>query len=173
MKKISLLTILILILALSLCACSDKSDSNNDTGKKDSTQTQTPEKKDYATLADLYTDLGKVVEFSPMFEVTEEYALNLFGIDVSILDDSVLYLSEDVMSPDTVIIIKSSNADTRSEIESLLKDYVDSKLVELEDYNPENYDIVKECEVKTSGDYVYLIITKNVDDANEFMSNSI
>lgn len=173
MKKNNLLTILVLTLALSLCACSDKTNSNDDTAKKDNSQTEIPEKKNYASLADLYTDLEKVVEFSPMFEVTEEYALNLFGIDVTTLDDSVLYLSEDVMSPDTVIIIKSSNADTRSEIESLLKDYVDSKLIELEDYNPENYDIVKKCEVKTKEDYVYLIIANNVDDANDFMANSI
>lgn len=173
MKKLSLFTIIILTLAMSLCACSDKSDSNNNKDNKDSVETEKPNKKEYSSLADLYTDLEYSVEFTPMFEVTDEYALNLFGIDTTTLDDSVLYISEDVMSPDTVIIIKSSDADKRAKIESLLKDYVDSKLIELEDYNPENYDIVKKCEVKTSKDYVYLIITKNITDANEFMANSI
>lgn len=160
-----------LILTMSLMACSDKSNSSKD--KEEPKATKEVQKVEFNNLAELYTKLSEEIHFEPMFEVTEEYALNLFGIDTTTLDDSVLYISEDVMSPDTVIIVKSSSDDTRTEIEELLKGYIESKLTELEDYNPESYDIVKECEVKTSGDYVYLIITANVDDANEFLGNNL
>ena len=168
MKKLSLLAIL--ILTLSLMACSDKADSNDNGEPKATKEVQ---KVEFDNLSQLYTELAKVVQFNPMSEVNDEFALNLFGIDTAALDDKVLYISEDVMSPDTVIIVKSSSADTRAEIEELLKGYVESKLVELEDYDPASYEIVKKCEVKTSGDYVYLIITTNVDDANEFLGNNL
>lgn len=168
MKKFSLLTIL--ILAMALVACSDKGTSDD---KKEPEATKEVQKVEFDNLSQLYTELSKVVEFNPMFEVTDEYALNLFGIDTTSLDDKVLYISEDVMTPDTVIIVKSSSADTRTEIEELLKGYVESKLVELEDYDPASYEIVKKCEVKTSGDYVYLIITSDVDAANDFLGNNL
>ena len=169
MKKFSLLTILILTMAL--MACSGKSGSSDST--KAPTETKAPEKVEFDNLAQLYTILLEKVQFNPMFEVSDEFAVNLFGIDTTTLDDSVLYISEDVMSPDTVIILKSSSADTRAEAEELLKGYVESKLVELENYDPASYDIVKKSEVKTSGDYVYLIITANVDDANDFLANNL
>lgn len=169
MKKLTLLAIL--ILTMSLIACSSKSDSSDDSKKPEATKEV--QKVEFNNLAELYTKLSEEVEFAPMFEVTEDFALNLFGFDTASLDDSVLYISEDVMSPDAVIIVKSTSADTRAEIEELLKGYVDSKLTELENYDPASYDIVKKCEVKTSGDYVYLIIAKDVDTANEFLENNL
>lgn len=170
MKKIALLTIL--IMSLALCACQEK-DDNKDTSDKNTSTSAPQEKEEFESLLQLYNDLTAEIEFSPMFEVSSEYALNLFGIDTTVLLDNVIYISEDVMSPDTVIIVETATKEDLESVEELLNGYVESKLTELEDYNPDNYEIVKNCEVITSGNYVYLVISKNSKDANDFLEKYI
>ncbi len=182
MKKKIFITTLLLAAALSVCACGKSSDekepkkessSKTETQSKDTGSKDTENKKSYESLAKLYEDLEKNVEFEQTFEAPEEYVENAFGITSDMYEDSVIYIADSELSACTVAILKTTDKDNMETLIELLKTYKTSKEDELEDYLPEQYDLVKDSKVVTKGEYVYLVISDKASEITKFIEAAL
>lgn len=179
MKKRLLLTSILLAASVTVCACSkasDDSDTKKDTGSNIEAVNLTKDtdnKKSYESLSKLYEDLQNNVEFEATMEAPEEYVENAFGITSEDYEDGCIYIADSELSACTIAILKTTDKDKMENLVELLKEYKSSKEDELEDYLPEQYDLVKNSKVVTKGEYVYLVISEQSSDIIKFIEAAL
>ncbi|SDZ95986.1 Tetratricopeptide repeat-containing protein [Oribacterium sp. KHPX15] len=96
-----------------------------------------------------------------MISVDANYIKNYYGIDASQLEGYVFAMSEDVTHVDTVAILKAKDASSVAALAGQLSAVQQQKAQELQDYLPDQYQIVAASSVKTYGNYVYLVMAPN------------
>lgn len=137
-------------------------------------ETAAAEKKAAATgaaPADIYS---KVTSYLPsMVSFDDSYISNYYGIDASQLDGYVFAAAEDVTQADTVVILKAKDAASVSTLSSQLATVKQQKEAELQDYNPTAYQVAAAGYVKTSGNYVYLIMSNNASAIDQVISANV
>ena len=172
MKRIkNYLLILSGVMLLSGCADSTPVDSASTTSV---TTSQTEEViREAKTIADIYEEITQSVTLSSPFCWDEEFISNYYGIDVTSLEEYVFSMSEDATSAETVIIMKVKDSASISGLCDCLQVVVDEKKNEMENYLPEQFEIVEKSSVQTKDNYVWLVISENADAITKIIEDSI
>ena len=153
-----------------------KADEKNEAAAQDAkaeetTAAETKAASTGAAPADIYS---KVTSYLPsMVSFDDSYISNYYGIDASQLDGYVFAAAEDVTQADTVVILKAKDASSVSTLSSQLATVKQQKEAELQDYNPTAYQVAAAGFVKTSGNYVYLIMSNNASAIDQVISASV
>lgn len=163
MKRISFKKCaIILASALLLCSC----------GKSTSVDTTTVQSQT-KTIADIYTEITNSVELISPYCWDDEFISNYYAIDPTILQEYVFSMSEEPISAETIIIMKVADASSVTAIRDCLQVVVDEKKNEMENYLPEEYEIVAKSSVQTKDTYVWLVISKQADRINKIIKDGI
>ncbi len=72
-------------------------------------------------------------------------------------------MSEEATSAETIVIMKVKDEGDVEKISEALQVVVDEKRGEMENYLPEQFEIVDKSSVKSKGSYVYLVISEAGD----------
>lgn len=153
-----------------------KADEKNEAASQDAkaeetTAAETKAASTGAAPADIYS---KVTSYLPsMVSFDDSYISNYYGIDASQLDGYVFAAAEDVTQADTVVILKAKDASSVSTLSSQLATVKQQKEAELQDYNPTAYQVAAAGYVKTSGNYVYLIMSNNASAIDQVISANV
>ncbi len=153
-----------------------KADEKNEAAAQDvkaeeTTAAETKAASTGAAPADIYS---KVTSYLPsMVSFDDSYISNYYGIDASQLDGYVFAAAEDVTQADTVVILKAKDASSVSTLSSQLATVKQQKEAELQDYNPTAYQVAAAGYVKTSGNYVYLIMSNNASAIDQVISANV
>lgn len=118
---------------------------------------------------EIYEEITADVTLQSPMVVPEAFVAN-YGIDCSTVDDYIFVMSEMSTSVETVAIFKAGDAAVRESVSAALQTFADGKRAEMENYLPEQFDIVDQSSVKTSGDYVYLVISENAEAIEEIIA---
>ena len=178
MKKIQFEKYAIILAgALLLGGCSQSAPADSTsvevaTVQSDSSQTETAQ-KEAKSIADLYTEIETSVTLYSPFCWDDDYISNYYGIDVSTLDEYVFSISEDATSAEAVIIMKAKDASDTAALSDCLQVVVDEKKNEMENYLPEQFEIVKKSSVQTKDNYVWLVISENADAITKIIEDGI
>lgn len=141
------------------------------TKAEETTAAETKAASNGAAPADIYS---KVTSYLPsMVSFDDSYISNYYGIDASQLDGYVFAAAEDVTQADTVVILKAKDAASVSTLSSQLATVKQQKEAELQDYNPTAYQVAAAGYVKTSGNYVYLIMSNNASAIDQVISANV
>lgn len=142
-----------------------------ETKAEETTAAETKAASNGAAPADIYS---KVTSYLPsMVSFDDSYISNYYGIDASQLDGYVFAAAEDVTQADTVVILKAKDASSVSTLSSQLATVKQQKEAELQDYNPTAYQVAAAGYVKTSGNYVYLIMSNNASAIDQVISANV
>lgn len=142
-----------------------------ETKAEETTAAETKAASNGAAPADIYS---KVASYLPsMVSFDDSYISNYYGIDASQLDGYVFAAAEDVTQADTVVILKAKDAASVSTLSSQLATVKQQKEAELQDYNPTAYQVAAAGYVKTSGNYVYLIMSNNASAIDQVISANV
>ena len=142
-----------------------------ETKAEETTASETKAASTGAAPADIYS---KVTSYLPsMVSFDDSYISNYYGIDASQLDGYVFAAAEDVTQADTVVILKAKDASSVSTLSSQLATVKQQKEAELQDYNPTAYQVAAAGYVKTSGNYVYLIMSNNASAIDQVISANV
>lgn len=142
-----------------------------ETKAEEATAAETKAASTGAAPADIYS---KVTSYLPsMVSFDDSYISNYYGIDASQLDGYVFAAAEDVTQADTVVILKAKDAASVSTLSSQLATVKQQKEAELQDYNPTAYQVAAAGYVKTSGNYVYLIMSNNASAIDQVISANV
>ncbi len=113
-----------------------------------------------ASLSDIYSQIEQQVSLNSPMTVPEDFIANYFGIDVSSAEDYLFVMSEMATSAETIVIVKAGGADKQALADSL-QTVINQKAAEMENYLPDQYDIVSRSTVHQTGDYVWMVISEN------------
>ena len=108
-----------------------------------------------------------------MVSVKEKSLSNRYGIEQNMYSDYVFMTAQEATLCDTVVIIKSNSADSTDAIVEKLNSFVQSSQETNVDYNPDQYDIIKNASVKTQGDYVYLVFSSDMTTIEKMITDNI
>ena len=142
-----------------------------DVKAKETTAAETKAASTGAAPADIYSKLTSYLPSMVSFD--DSYISNYYGIDASQLDGYVFAAAEDVTQADTVVILKAKDAASVSTLSSQLATVKQQKEAELQDYNPTAYQVAAAGYVKTSGNYVYLIMSNNASAIDQVISANV
>ena len=153
-----------------------KADEKNEAAAQDAkaeetTAAETKAASTGAAPADIYSKLTSYLPSMVSFD--DSYISNYYGIDASQLDGYVFAAAEDVTQADTVVILKAKDAASVSTLSSQLATVKQQKEAELQDYNPTAYQVAAAGYVKTSGNYVYLIMSNNASAIDQVISANV
>ena len=153
-----------------------KADEKNEAAAQDAkaeetTPAETKAASTGAAPADIYSKLTSYLPSMVSFD--DSYISNYYGIDASQLDGYVFAAAEDVTQADTVVILKAKDASSVSTLSSQLATVKQQKEAELQDYNPTAYQVAAAGFVKTSGNYVYLIMSNNASAIDQVISANV
>ena len=118
---------------------------------------------------EIYEEIADDVTLQSPMIVPEDFVAN-YGVDFSGIDDYIFVMSELSTSVETIAIFKSGDAASRENVTAALETFADGKRAEMENYLPEQFDIVDRSSIKTSGDYVYLVISENAEAIEEIIA---
>lgn len=158
-------------------------DSIEEATEDEATDSEATEENDEATdeneetlgqaLTDVYAAITDEVELVSPMEPSPDFIMNFFGINISEYEEYVFEMSEDAVSAETIIMIRTNGSDQTDSAKAALEGFVDNKKMELENYLPEEYDIVADSEVVIKDDYVYLVISHNADAITAIIENNL
>ena len=153
-----------------------KADEKNEAAAQDAkaeetTAAETKAASTGAAPTDIYSKLTSYLPSMVSFD--DSYISNYYGIDASQLDGYVFAAAEDVTQADTVVILKAKDASSVSTLSSQLATVKQQKEAELQDYNPTAYQVAAAGYVKTSGNYVYLIMSNNASAIDQVISANV
>lgn len=134
---------------------------------------ENPADKEAKAIADIYDEITNNVTLYSPFCWDEEFISNYYGIDTTTLEEYVFSMSEDATSAETIIIMKAKDAATVSGLSDCLQVVVDEKKNEMENYLPEQFEIVEKSSVQTKDNYVWLVISENADAITRIIEDSI
>lgn len=165
--------ILVITATMLLYGCFNETPADNDEKEAvDVLQTESvsEEKK---SISDVYEEITQNVELISPFCWDDEFVSNYYGIDVESLEEYVFSMSEDATSAETIIIMKANDSNKVSELSDCLQVVVDEKKNEMENYLPEQFDIVSKSSVQIKDNYVWLVISDNADTITKIIENAI
>ncbi|MCQ2521066.1 MAG: DUF4358 domain-containing protein [Lachnospiraceae bacterium] len=125
------------------------------------------------TPTEIYADICAAVSLKAPMELEDGFIMNLFGIDVSLLEDYVFSISEESISAETIVIAKVKDEKDAKTIAMSVEVYRGGKAVEMENYLPEQYEIVEKASVTTDGSYVYLVISESQKDIEDIIVSGL
>ena len=114
-------------------------------------------------VKDIYEDIKQAVELHSPVEMTDSFISNYYGIDPEKLEEYIFAMSEEATSAETIVIMKVKDEGDVEKMMGALQVVVDEKRGEMENYLPEQFEIVDKSSVKSKGNYVYLVISESQD----------
>ncbi len=126
-----------------------------------------------ADLRSVYDSVGEAVTLPSMVEGDDDYISNYYGIDPADLEEYVFAEAEDATLASCVIMMKAKDAEAAGRVETALNTVLNQKAAEMQDYIPEQYDIVTDSAVKTNGLYVYLVISEDKSDIESVIASAL
>lgn len=148
--------------------------SKEETSKAEETSTAAEETPAAAqgsakNVQDIYTEISQAVSLNSPMLVPDDFIMNYYGIDVSTLDEYVFSMSEAAISAETVVILKAKDAGSTGALSASLQTVIDQKRSEMENYLPDQFQIVDKSSVQVKGNYVYLVISEQADAINQII----
>lgn len=147
----------------------NSSESNTENNSGDSMTADTAN----VTVLSVYESVGKAVELPVMIEGDDDYISNYYGINPEDLEEYIFAEAEDAALASAVIIMKAKSEDSVTKITDSLNTVLAQKAAEMQDYIPEQYDIVADSLVRTEGLYVYLVISENAGDIESVIQSAL
>ncbi len=125
------------------------------------------------SVYEIYQEIeGRVSLHSPVV-AQDSFISNYYGIDVAGLEDYVFVMSEEATSAETIAIMEVKDSEDIEPVCSALQLVLDEKRSEMENYLPEQFQIVDKSSVKTKGNYVYLVISEQAKEIETIIEGEI
>ena len=142
MKKTVLLLLAVLLLA-GLCACGQENAAPN--------------------MQERFEALQKADQTPEMLVVPPEKCTILFGVVQEDCAQQIVAICQDSLRADEYWLIEAANSAAADRIEALARTRLEQKASELENYLPEQYEVVKQARLLRQGNCVILLVSPQAD----------
>lgn len=130
------------------------------------------EKEADVDLSAVMDEITSEYDLPDMMSVsTDENLTSFYGIDPEDVESYAIQICSTGIDADEIVLIRAVDTDAAARVEEQLEERYESKLSQMEDYLPEQYDIIKECSVETNGTYVSMIISPDAEAMTELYNS--
>ncbi len=98
-------------------------------------------------FAPLYAKMQESGVLPDMMELPKDMVADFYGVDPADCADGIYYISFDNMLADEVVLIDAVDEAAAKRIEKALTNRLAAKALEADDYAPDQYAIIKKCDV--------------------------
>ncbi len=123
--------------------------------------------------SEIYEKIKGAYTLPDMYEADDDWLMNYYGIDASMLSDYV-FAEADEVHADRVIILNVADEANVSTVEEKLGAVLEQlSSPEMLDYLPDQADIIKAASIKKQGNALYLVISSDADGIEEIIKNGL
>lgn len=115
-----------------------------------------------ATTEEIFIDIQNQVELPVTFENSADDIFSYYGIDTALLEEFTFVEAEDAIKVDTIVLMKVKEESNIETVKTSLASIIDQKKDTMNNYLPEQYDIACDAVIENTGNFVYMIISKDV-----------
>jgi len=121
--------------------------------------------------------LDEIIEnnsFSDMTKLEDALFLEvMYGISEADVKQFAMYINETGIIADEIIIIEAVDDEASKRFCDLITNWYISKGAQMKDYLPEEYKKIEKSSVKSSGNYVYMVIADNNSEIEKIIEKYI
>lgn len=153
MKKL-IITLLSAVMVLSFAACGGTATKQADLGK-------------------VMTDMKTKITNTEMMDLSKEDLLPNYGIEEADVKQFAAHVDNTGIKGDEIIILEGKDADAAKRIKEKLDARYKQKEIEMKDYQPEEYAMLKKCSVNHDGNYISMIVSPQYEELNKIYNAAI
>lgn len=122
---------------------------------------------------EIYDKIKASYTLPDMYEADDDWLMNYYGIDASMLSDYV-FAEADEVHADRVIILNVAEESNVSAVEEKLNAVLDQlQSPEMLSYLPDQADVIKAASIKKKGNTLYLVISADADGIEGIIENGL
>lgn len=118
-------------------------------------------------------NITKAVKLDGMKEGTTQDLKKYYGLNANDYDGMMLYIPNDVMSVNEVLVIKVKDESQTESVEKAVENRVDTQEKNFEGYGVEQTKLIHSAIIDTKGYYVLLAVYKDADQIDTAFKKSI
>lgn len=126
-----------------------------------------------ATTGEIFADIQSQVELPVTFKNSADNILAYYSIDTTLLDEFTFVEAEDAVKVDTIVLMKVKEEADIENVKTSLASIIDQKKDTMNNYLPEQYDIACNAILENNGNFIYLVISKDVGKIQEVIDTYI
>ena len=119
--------------------------------------------KPAASMQEIYDAVAAGTELPNMFFADDDFLMDYYGIDASLLEEYIFASPEDSARVDSVILMKLKDPAEADVISAGLDGLLAQMEVEMDNYLPEAHELVTQAKVRQHGDVLELVISADRD----------
>ena len=171
MKKLLAILFALLLTVCALTACGEQPAENNNSDAQDTAADVQASSVDLGSLLDsINTQYG--LEGLRVLDKASD--LNrYYAVEETDVKQFAAELTSSASEYNEVIIIEAVSSDAAQRINTQLNSRLDSQLNTANSYNKDSAAMIEQCEVKQTGNYVYLVISENAGDVNSTIAAAV
>lgn len=127
--------------------------------------------EDMSLVEKIVAEIQKECELPEMVEVSEDQLAQYYNIDKNDVANFSAYVSDDSMTKDEIILIEALTESEACTIRDRLTTHRENLLAESEEYLPDEYEMIKNCEVVKDGIYIRLFISNDANKMEEIYNS--
>ncbi len=126
-----------------------------------------------ADLAKVMTDMKTKITNKDMMDLSKDDLMTNYGIEAADVKQFAAYIDSTGTKGDEIVFLEGKDADAAKRMKEKLDARYKQKEVEMKDYLPEEYAMLKKCSVNQDGNYVSMIISPQYEELNKIYNAAI
>ncbi|MCB2353796.1 DUF4358 domain-containing protein [Clostridium estertheticum] len=123
-------------------------------------------------ISEIITNIQKVTDLSAMKKGNKSNLRKIYSINTKGLNDFVLYAPKNNMQANQILILKVVNEDDMDGLLENLENIIEAQSNSFKEYSPDQYEILENHTLKIKGNYLILIVSKDVDKITKAVNDS-
>lgn len=118
-------------------------------------------------------NITKVMKTKGMSKGSAQDLKKYYGLNANDYDGVMLYIPNDVMSVNEVLVVKVKDESQTEDIEKAVQTRLDTQKKSFEGYGVEQTKLLRSAVVESKGSYTILVVSKDADKIDEAFRKSI
>lgn len=124
-------------------------------------------------LNSIVTEMSKNADISEMKKGDSKDLKRFLKLNSNELKDFVYYMPKSTMDVDEMLIVKVKDKSQITAIEDAIDSRVNKQIESFSGYGPEQVSLLQDYEVINKGDYIFYLVSKDVDNISNSFKESI
>ncbi|MCI5870299.1 MAG: DUF4358 domain-containing protein [Dorea sp.] len=131
------------------------------------------ENTDDVPVKTISQNMLKVTNTDGMSQGTTQDLKKYYGLNANDYDGVMLYIPDDVMSVNEILVVKLKNQEQANEVEQAVKKRLKTQKSSFEGYGVNQTKLLNSAITETKGNYVMMVISEDAEKIFEAFKNSI
>ncbi|HEX2985354.1 MAG TPA: DUF4358 domain-containing protein [Caproiciproducens sp.] len=126
-----------------------------------------------ADLGRVMSDMKSKLTNKEMMDLSSDDLMPNYGISTPDVKQFAAHVDSTGVKGDEIVLVEGKDSDAAKRIKEKLDARYKQKEIEMKDYLPAEYAVLKKCTVKQNGNYVSLIVSPQYEELNKIYDSAV